>query len=125
MARPNRIRRLLVVVAALVVAAALVSPIVLTNHGGPSTSACHPTLRFRGRDYERRAVSGASLTQGIATGAGVLRGCGQSPSNANVRSLIGIPSARAIAIDGDTHVYVRRGICAGLGGDRLAGCLRG
>jgi hypothetical protein len=107
-----------------VIAGGLVAPIVLSEQGAPTTtSRCVPSLRFQAHLYQRRSTIGRSLTQGIATGVGVLRGCGRAPTNVNVRSLIDIRASRAVAIEGDPDIYVRTGTCGARDGAKLASCL--
>jgi hypothetical protein len=117
-----RIRRLLVLVAGLVIAGVLVAPVVLSNSPTARQSHCHPQLRYLNVRYDRRAAAGVA-TQSTATGVGVLSGCGQAPTNVNVRSLIGIDPVRAVAIDSDSNIYVRSGLCGGREGAQLRACL--
>jgi hypothetical protein len=117
-----RIRRLLVLGAGLVIAGVLIAPVVLSSSPTASSSRCHPHLRYMTLLYERRSAAGVA-TQSKATGVGVLGGCGQAPTNVNVRSLIGIDPVRAVAIDSDSDIYVRRGLCSRSEGAQLHACL--
>jgi hypothetical protein len=114
-------RRLLGLLAAVVVAGALAAPVVLTVGGGPARSDCVAAVSFRGQTYERRA---GSVTQHAAIGVGTLSGCGQTPTNVNVRSLDRVSPVDAISIDNDTLPYVRSGVCGGADGRHLDACLR-
>ena len=122
MRRPPRNRRLLVLLAAVLIAGVLVAPIVLRGHRVAS-SGCNQTLRYAGRVYEQRSTAGTPATQSVALGVGVLSGCGGTPTNVNVRSLIGIAPARAIGIDESSDLYVRAGVCVVRTGAQLARCL--
>jgi hypothetical protein len=117
----RRLRLLVGAVVALVVAGALVAPVVLSTGGGGS---CSTTLYYLGRPYVVRAVGRASIVQDVAIGVGVTRGCGNKPENVNVRSLAGVRSAAAIALEGlPSVVYVRRGVCPDSTGSALWACL--
>ena len=110
-------------VAALLIGGVLVAPIVILG-SGPKASSCVQTLAYAGVGYDAR--SNSSAVQGIATGIGVLSGCGRPASNVNVRTLVGIATARAIAIEGDgSAIYVRHGLCASVSAARLLACLEG
>jgi hypothetical protein len=101
-----RSRRLLGLLAAVLIAGALVAPVVLSSQSGTSAPPCASRLTYLQHVYRRRAAPAGS-TQGVAIGIGVLTGCGRAPANVNVRSIVGMRSAHALAIDGDNGVYVR------------------
>jgi hypothetical protein len=108
--------------AALLIAGVLVAPIVILGGGG-KTSPCAQALLYRGRAYAARPVTGA--VQSIATGVGVVSGCGAAPSNVDVRSLAGVPVDSAVAVAGDSSsVYVRTGVCGKASKQRLLACLQ-
>lgn len=109
-------------VAAIVVAAVLVAPVVILGDGSNGTP-CAQALAYRGVGYDARAATG--VVQSVAVGVGVVSGCNQAASNVDVRSLAGIPTARAVALASDsTSIYVRHGLCPHLSGGRLLACLR-
>lgn len=109
-------------VAALVIAAALVVPVV--DRGGPS-KACSMALSYRGHPYAVRPVPESALVQAVSIGVGVVHGCGSSPQNVNIRSLLGVRPSVAVALEGDqSSVYVRRGVCPALAARALAMCLK-
>lgn len=118
------VRRLLGFAAALLIIGALVTPVVLTGPSGSPTAHCEPSLLYEQHVYDRRTAANAATRQGIATGIGVLRGCGRAPSNVNVRSVVGIDPGRAVAIEGDPDLYARAGLCAHTANARLVRCLR-
>lgn len=106
-------------VAAAVLAAVLVAPVALRDQGG---NGCSKTLAFRGATYTARRLDG--FVQSIAIGVGVASGCGTRPANVDIRSVLGIAPARAIALPADdTSVYVRRGLCGAVAESRLMRCL--
>lgn len=110
------------IVGALLIAGVLVAPIVILG-SGPKASSCVQTLAYAGAGYDARRSS--SAVQGIATGVGVLSGCGRPASNVNVRTLVEIATARAIAVEGDgSSIYVRHGLCPSAPAARLLACLR-
>lgn len=126
MSTPPRSRRLRVqlgIVAALVIAVVLVAPVVLTGGGSGGRGDCAPGLRFDRQPYVHRTGGAETPTQKLAIGVGVLSGCGNPPTNVNVRSLLGVTTARAVGIDATSGIYVRRGVCASLTGARLDACL--
>lgn len=109
-------------IAALVIAGVLVAPVVILG-GGSKGTTCAQSLAYRGAGYDARHASG--LVQSVATGVGVVSGCDQAASTVDVRSLAGIPAARAVALAGDaSSIYVRHGLCPRLRGERLLACLR-
>jgi hypothetical protein len=98
-----------------------VAPVVLRGHG----SSCSLTLVYAGRTYEARDVGNAGIVQSIAVGTGVLSGCGSKPQNASIRSIVGIPSAFAVALPTEAStLFVERGRCPDLAGTALVRCLR-
>jgi hypothetical protein len=119
----RRLRLALGGVAALLIGGTLVAPVVLRGGGG-SKSSCSTTLYYSGRPYTVRALDGAAVVQAISVGVGVMRGCGAAPQNVNVRSLGGVPPARALGLEGvQTEVYVRRGVCVHAAPRALPACL--
>jgi hypothetical protein len=105
-----------------VILGALVSPVVLRGHG----SSCSLTLRYAGRTYTARDVGNARLVQSIAVGVGVLSGCGSKPQNADVRSIVGIRPALAVALPTEAStLFVERDRCPDRTGRALVRCLRG
>ena len=70
------------------------------------------TLTYVGEQYAVRPIRDNSLVQAVAIGVGVTHGCGYRSQNVNLRSLLGVSPAKAVALAGDaTSVYVRRGVC--------------
>ncbi|MGH2999815.1 MAG: hypothetical protein ACRDNM_10990, partial [Gaiellaceae bacterium] len=109
-------------IAALLIAGALVAPVV--DRGG-STKACSMALSYRGGAYAVRPTRDNALVQAVAIGAGVVHGCGLKPQNVNLRSLLGIPPAAAVALEGDqTSIYIRRGVCPHAAARALVSCLK-
>jgi hypothetical protein len=109
-------------IAAIVLLGVLVAPVVLRGHG----SSCSLTLRYAGRTYAARDVRNAHVVQSIAVGVGVLSGCGSSPQNANIRSILGLPPAFAVGLPTEAStLFVERGRCSDLTGPLLVRCLRG
>ena len=107
--------------AALVLGAVLVAPVALRDQGG---NGCSKTLAFQGRTYKARRLDG--FVQSIAIGVGVASGCGTRPANVDIRSVVGIPPPRAIALPADnSSVYVRKGLCPTAPASGLARCLSG
>lgn len=124
MLRSRRLRVQLGILAAIAIGAALVVPVVLSGGSGPETAArCNQQLRFDRRLYVQRSLGSDTPTQKLAIGVGVLQGCGQAPANVDVRSLLGVPSSRAVSIDGATDVYVGRGVCTSATDARLFDCI--
>lgn len=121
--RSRRLRVQLGILAALVIAVVLVAPVVLTGGGSGGPAVCAPRLRYDRQLYVRRTGGADTPTQKLAIGVGVLSGCGSAPTNVNVRSLLGVATARAVGIDATSGIYVRRGVCTSLGGARLDACL--
>ncbi|HLY94309.1 MAG TPA: hypothetical protein VKP14_05650 [Gaiellaceae bacterium] len=94
--------------AAVLLAIVLVAPVAIRSSGG---KPCAKTIAYRGRIYTARAAS--SFVQSIAIGVGVASGCGSPPANVNIRSVSGIPPARAIALATDANtLYVRKDLKA-------------
>jgi hypothetical protein len=107
---------------ALVIAGALVAPVVLSV--GESSVPCSTSLSYLGRPYAVRSVGGGKVVQAVSIGVGITRGCNSKPENVNVRSLVGIPSASAVGLEGNTTVvYVRRGVCGNAAAQALMACL--
>jgi hypothetical protein len=120
---PRRVALAVGGLAALLIAGVLVAPIVILGDGSRG-KACAQTLVYEGVEFDAHRVPREPV-QRIATGVGVVSGCGQPESNVNVRSLTGISTANAVGVAGDaTSVYVRRGVCAGAAEPRLLACLR-
>lgn len=81
-------------------------------------------LTYAGRQYAVRPIRDNSLVQAVAIGVGVTHGCGYQPQNVNLRSLLGVSQAKAVALAGDaTSVYVRRGVCGHVAPEALRACL--
>jgi hypothetical protein len=99
-----------------------VAPVVLRGHG----SSCALTLVYAGRTYTARDVGDARLVQSIAVGTGILSGCGSKPQNADVRSIVGIPPAFAVALPTEAStLFVERDRCPDVTDRALVRCLRG
>ena len=82
------------------------------------------TLTYAGEQYAVRPIRDNSLVQAVAIGVGVTHGCGYRPQNVDLRSLLGVSPARAVALAGDaTSVYVRRGTCVRTVPGALRACL--
>ena len=92
---------------------------------GGSPDACSMALSYRGQAYAVHALRDNSLVQAVSIGIGVVRGCGSKPQNVNLRSLLGISPADAVALEGDqTSIYVRHGVCPHMTGRTLVSCLK-
>jgi hypothetical protein len=97
-------------VTALVLAAVLVAPLVILGTGSKHGTTCAQRILFRRQHYTARPTT--RVVEAIAVGVGVASGCGQKPSNVNLRSVAGIKPALAVALASDpTTVYVRVGVC--------------
>jgi hypothetical protein len=82
-------------------------------------------LSYRGRPYSVRPIRDNSLVQAISIGIGVVHGCGTPSQNVNIRSLLGVPPAHAVALEGDqSSIYVGRGECPTVAANALAACLK-
>jgi len=82
-------------------------------------------LSYRGEAYAVHALRDNSLVQAVSIGIGVVHGCGAKPQNVNLRSLLGIRPADAVALEGDqTSIYVRRGVCPNAAAQALVSCLK-
>ncbi len=118
-------RRARLVVGALtaaVIAGVLVAPVVLLGTGSKHT-ACSTTVLYRGQQYVAR--TSGRVVEAIAVGVGVASGCGAKPANVGLRTVQGVPAARAVALASDSStVYVRRGVCPGKERAALLRCLR-
>lgn len=129
---PNRRRR--VTILAAVLALLFVAGALYARHGGGAGDragrgdggSCGSTLRFRGRAYVARRVGPEAFVQSQAVGVGRLSPCADAPQGSyDVRSLVGVDPAVAIAVPGPANVvYVARGRCSELRGRRLEQCLR-
>ncbi|HEX3343636.1 MAG TPA: hypothetical protein VHS09_03645 [Polyangiaceae bacterium] len=118
----RRVRLGIGAVSALLLGGALVAPIVLRDSG--SSRDCSMTLTYAGSQYVVHPIRDNSLVQAVAIGVGVTHGCGYRPQNVNLRSLLGVSPAKAVALAGDvTSVYVRRGVCAHTTTGALRACL--
>ena len=107
---------------ALVIVGVLVAPVVLS---GEPAGSCSTSLYYLGHAYTVRSAGGADAVQALAIGVGITRGCGATPQNQGVRSLVGVSPARAIAVAGDaSSIYVRRGVCAHAKAGALLACLK-
>jgi hypothetical protein len=118
----RRLRLGLGAVAAILLAGGLVAPVVIRDNG--SSRHCSMTLSYAGQQYTVRPIRDNSLVQAVAIGVGVTHGCGYPPQNVDLRSLLGVSPARAVALPGDaTSVYVRRGLCVHAAPGALRACL--
>lgn len=82
------------------------------------------TLTYSGEQYAVRPIRDNSLVQAVAIGVGVTHGCGYRAQNVDLRSLVGVSPAKAVALAGDaTSVYVRRGVCVHAAPAALRACL--
>lgn len=121
---PRRGRLLIGAIAALVIAGVLIAPIVILSSPGGG-KRCTLGLLYKDVQYTARPVSSKRLVQGVAIGVGVTSGCGTSPSNIGVRSLVGVRSTVAVGLSADqASVYVRRGLCTGAAATALLACLK-
>jgi len=120
----RRLRFLIGATAAVVIAAALVAPVVLmTGNGNSPATACAETLLYQRHEYVARSVS-RGVVEGVAIGIGVTRGCGATPANINIRSLVGVKPTAAVGLPGDASaIYVRRGVCSQAVAGALLGCV--
>lgn len=111
-------------VAAVVIAAVLVAPVVLmTGKGTSGAKPCAEILLYGRHDYLARSVT-AGVVEGVAIGVGVTSGCGATPSNINIRSLVGVKPTAAVGLPGDASaIYVRRGVCSQASARELLGCV--
>jgi hypothetical protein len=108
----------------LVIGAVLVAPVVLLS-GGTSAPPCAHTLLYQGRRYVARPVAPDATVEAVAIGVGVESGCGASPSNVDLRSLVGVKPAAAVGLPADdSSIYVRRGLCPASSARDLVACLR-
>ena len=115
---PRQARIALGLAAAVVLAIVLVAPVAIRSSGG---KPCAKRIEYAGRTYTARTAS--SFVQSIAVGVGIAFGCGDAPANVNVRSVSGVPPARAIALATETStLYVRKNLCRSVS-DLLA-CLQ-
>ena len=118
----RRLRLGLGAAVALLLGGALVAPVVLRDSG--SSRHCSMTLTYAGEQYAVRPLRDNSLVQAVAIGVGVTHGCGYRPQNVDLRSLLGVSPAKAVALAGDaTSVYVRRGVCVHAAPAALRACL--
>ena len=118
----RRVALLVGAIAALLIAGVLVAPLVIIG-SAPKATACAQTLAYQGVGYDARRVTGA--VQRLAVGTGTVSGCNQPASEVNVRSLAGLATGRAVAVEGDaTSIYVRHGLCPDASAGRLLACLR-
>jgi len=116
---PRGVKVALGLVAAFVLLVVLVAPVVLRNN---PAAGCGKTLRYAGRVFVARE---ANAVQSLAIGVGVVSGCGTAPTDVDIRSLIGITPAVAVALPTESgSVYVARGRCPRTTGDALLACLR-
>ena len=111
-------------VVAVVIAAALVAPVVImTGRGTSGAKPCAETLLYERQEYVARPVT-PDVVEGVAIGVGVTSGCGASPSNINVRSLVGVKATAAVGLPGvASAIYVRRGVCTQVRASGLLGCV--
>jgi hypothetical protein len=120
----RRVRLLVGAATALVLAGVLIAPVVLLGSGARKTGGCRTTIRYQGRLYDAR--DSGRVVEAIAVGVGVASGCGNAPTNVDLRTVAGINAVRAVALASDpSTVYVRRGVCPGLRRAALLGCLKG
>ena len=112
---------LLGALAALVIAGGLVTPVVLRSGG---TKTCTRTLLYKGRRYVARQIPANQVVEAIAIGVGVVRGCGETPANVDLRSLTGVRPLEAVGVTGDeSSIYVRAGVCRATSA-QLVACLQ-
>ncbi|MHB8651339.1 MAG: hypothetical protein ACYDBR_14380 [Gaiellaceae bacterium] len=105
----RRIRVALGLVAAFVVFIVLIGPVALS---GGSGKPCAKTLRYAGATFSARPVAASEYVQSEAIGIGVASGCGTTPANVDIRSLLGISPALAVALPTESStLYVRKGRC--------------
>jgi hypothetical protein len=125
---PNRRPRLAIlgVVGVLLVAAFLTLARLSKPPRTTKSSSCAAVLHFRGRTYDGTKVRAGAFTQFEAIGVGTVPPCGSTQAALyDVRSLVGVSPALAVALPGPNDVvYVARGHCRGLGEARLERCLR-
>lgn len=108
----------------LVLAGVLIAPVVLLGSGQQKRTNCRTTIRYERRLYDARDTG--RVVEAIAVGVGVASGCGNAPTNVDLRSVAGVSTERAVALASDpSTVYVRRGICPHRGRTALLRCLRG
>jgi hypothetical protein len=120
----RRSRLLIGAAAAIVIGAVLVAPIVILT-GGQGPGTCTLALTYKDGTYVARAIVPAGIVQGVAIGVGVTSGCGTTPANIGVRSLLGVKPAAAVGIATDSSsLYVRRGLCAAAVPSKLLACLK-
>jgi hypothetical protein len=111
-------------VVAVVFAVVLIAPVLPLRGGGLSSGPCALMLRYEGRVYVARAVTG-DVTQAKAIGVGVASGCGVTPSDAGLRSVDRVSPSVAVGVGADaTSLYVRRGVCRRSSPSELISCLR-
>ena len=124
--RISRRGRLLIgACAGLIILGVLIAPVVILTGGSSGVKQCSLSLLYKGRHYSVRPVASAGLVQGVAIGIGVTSGCGTSPANIGVRSLVGVQAAAAIGLATDqSSIYVRNGLCAKATAHGLLACLR-
>jgi hypothetical protein len=120
----RRVRFLIGGITAVVIAAALVAPVVLmSGNSNTPAKACAETLLYQRHEYVARPVT-PGVVEGVAIGVGVTSGCGASPSNINIRSLVGVKPTAAVGLPGDASaIYVRRGVCSQASAHELLGCV--
>ncbi len=95
----------------------------MTGRGTSRAKPCAETLRYQRHEYLARSVSGR-VVEGVAIGVGVTSGCGATPSNINIRSLLGVKPTAAVGVPGDASaIYVRRGVCSQASARELLGCV--
>jgi hypothetical protein len=110
--------------AAVIILAVLVAPVVILTNGPTGGKQCSLTLLYQGRQYVARPVTSTSVVEGVAIGIGVTSGCGTTPTNIGVRSLVGVKPAAAIGLAADqSSIYVRNGLCAKTSSRKLLACL--
>jgi len=120
---PRRARLVVGGVSAIVIAVVLVAPVVLDS-GGSKGGQCAQTLAFAGEKYVARAVKSSDVKELRTLGVGVSSGCGFAAQNVDLLSLDGVQPAVAVGLVADqSAVYVRPGVCAGVGADALMACL--
>ncbi len=111
--------------AAIVIGGVLVAPVVLRTNGSSGGKHCSLLLRYQGREYLARSVESAQVVEGVAIGVGVTSGCGTSPANIGIRSLVGVRPSAAVGLAADqSSLYVRRGVCAQKPPRLLLACLK-
>lgn len=109
----------------MLIGAVLVAPVVLLSGGASRGKLCAHTLLYQGRRYIARPVAPDEVVEAVAIGVGVESGCGASPANVDLRSLVDVKPAAAVGLPADqSSIYVRRGLCPVSSARDLIACLK-